>query len=300
MIRKLPLLGITFAFSCSLGFAADNSAMQPKITAAEVANRNASARGGLQAWRAVQAISESGELTAGGNQRTALSAELAGIKRPGKSQPLPSSPRLKEEAQLPFVMEMERPRKLRFELQFRGQTAIQVYDGANGWKLRPYLNRMEVEPYTDDESKLAAMQAELDGPLMDYAAKGTRIELGELEKVDGRDTYNLKLMTKAGQTIHVWVDAQTFLETKIEGQPRRLDGKMHPVEIYYRDYRSVNGLQIPFLLETRVLPSEGSASKTAQAAVSAEKIVIEKIVLNPKLDNSLFARPQVQMASTGH
>jgi hypothetical protein len=31
--------------------------------------------------------------------------------------------------------------------------------------------------------------------------------------------------------------AQSFLETKIEGQPRRLDGVYHPVEIYYRDYR---------------------------------------------------------------
>ncbi len=76
---------------------------------------------------------------------------------------------------------------------------------------------------------------------MDYAAKGTKAELEGTEKVEGNDTYRLKLTFKNGQTQHVWVDAKTFLETKIEGTPRRLDGKYHPVEIYYRDYRTVSG-----------------------------------------------------------
>jgi hypothetical protein len=61
-------------------------------------------------------------------------------------------------------------------------------------------------------------------------------------------------LRKNGDSAYLWIDAETFLETKIEGQPRRLDGTDHPVEIYLRDYRSVDGLQVPFLLETRVLP----------------------------------------------
>src|SRR4029077_14299215 len=120
-------------------------------------------------------------------------------------------PRPTTEVELPFVMDMARPRKLRVELQFNGQTAIQVYDGANGWKLRPFLNRRVVEPFTTDEMKLASMQADLDGPLVDYAAKGTQIELAGVEKVEDRDTYKLKLTMKNGRAIHVWIDAQTFL-----------------------------------------------------------------------------------------
>ncbi len=114
-------------------------------------------------------------------------------------------------------MEVKRPRKMRFELQFGGQMAIQVFDGANGWKLRPYLNRRVVGPYTTDEMKVAFMQAELDGFLVNYAAKGTQIELAGMEEVEDRDTYKLKLTTKNGQSTHVWIDAQTFLEAKIEG-----------------------------------------------------------------------------------
>ena len=197
-------------------------------------------------------------------------------------------------------MQLRRPRQARFELQFKGQTAVQVFDGAHGWKMRPYLNRQDVESFTADELKAASMQPELDGPLVDYAAKGTRIELKSMEKVEGRDTYKLALTTKAGETTHVWIDTQTFLETKIEGQPRRLDGKLHPVEVYYQDYRQINGLQIPFTLETRVLPIADATAKTKDVSSQAEKIVIEKVVVNPKLEASLFSKPEVQTASILH
>jgi hypothetical protein len=36
-------------------------------------------------------------------------------------------------------MKLKRPGKMRIELQFNGKTALQVYDGSNGWKLRPFL-----------------------------------------------------------------------------------------------------------------------------------------------------------------
>jgi hypothetical protein len=197
-------------------------------------------------------------------------------------------------------MEMERPRKQRLEIQFNGQTAIQVYNGSNGWKVRPFLNRLEVESYTADELKLAEMQSDLDGPLVDFAAKGTRVELLGMEKVNDRDTYNLQLTMKDGHSMHVWIDAQTFLEAKVEGQPRRLDGKMHPVEVYYRDYRLVNGLQIPFILETKVLPIKDGNQQVKALPASAEQIIIENVVVNPKLEDSRFSKPAVEVALARH
>jgi hypothetical protein len=186
-------------------------------------------------------------------------------------------------------MDLKRPRKVRVELQFNGQTAIQVFDGTHGWKLRPFLNRREVESYTPEELKVASSDAELDGFLVDYAAKGTRVDLEGMEEIQGRDNYKLKLTLKNGQSIHLWVDARTFLETRLEGNPRRLDGKYHPVEIYYKDFRSTNGLMIPYLLETVVLDVPG----VKDARSVAERILIEKVVVNPKLDESLFLKPSI-------
>ena len=278
-----------------LAAAAAAAPPQAKLSAAEIVTKNVAARGGLEAWRAVKTMSLSGKTGAGGNQRATLQLPTQAqatvvTRRTGEAQ-LPS--RRSEEVNLPFLMELARPRKMRFELQFAGQTALQVYDGVNGWKLRPYLNRLEVEPYTAEEMKVASKQSELDGPLVDYAAKGTRIESEGTEKVEGRDTYKLKLTLKNGDVTHVWVDAETFLETKIDGQPRRLDGTYHPVEVYYRDYRNVNGLKIPFVLETRVLPVSKTAMGFRDTPVPPEKVLIEKVVINPEFNAGLFSKPAV-------
>jgi hypothetical protein len=225
-----------------------------KLTAAEIVDKNIAARGGLQAWRAVQSISFTGKIEAGG----------------------------KANAELPFVLEMKRSHKSRFELQFRGQTAVQVYDGSNGWKVRPFLNRHEVESFTDDEMQRASSQAELDGPLVDYAAKGSKLELVGRERVGDADTYKLKLTLRDGQVRHVWIDSMSFLEVKIDGSPRRMDGKLRPVETFYDEYRPVQGgLVLPYLFQT-----------TVDGVKRGEKIKIESVVVNPPLDDSLFSKPK--------
>ena len=271
---------LILALSPMPGVAAENAAAPAKLSAAQIVDKNIAARGGLAAWRAVQTLSWSGKLDAGGGNRP----QIPGI--PGQPQlaqtasQQPASQQPAAQVQLPFVLEMQRPRKARLEIEFKGETAVQVYDGTQGWKLRPFLNRHEVENYTAAELKVAEVQADLDGALVDYAAKGTKIELEGTEPVDGQPAYKLKLTLKNGYVMHEWVDAKTFLEVKVEGTPRRLDGKPHPVAIYLSDYRTVNGLLIPHLIETRV-----------EGVKRTEKIQIEKVVVNPPLDASRFSRP---------
>jgi len=296
MLRKLLTVSFSLLLVVFVAGAQDAKVTRTNLSAADVVSRNVAARGGLEAWRAVKTMSMEGKMAAGGNQRGP--AQVA--PPPGKKQAvIPTDNRPKDEAQLPFTMELQRPRKQRLEILFNGKKALQVYDGSNGWKLRPYLNRLEVEPFTEDELKVASSQVDLDGYLIDYAAKGESIESAGIEKVDGHDNYKLKVTLKDGHSVHVWVDAQTYLETKVEGQPRRLDGVEHPVEISYSDYRTVSGLHIPFVLETHVLPVAKAPSSPVRAvgAYPPEKIAIDKVEINPKFDASVFTKPQVQTAS---
>ena len=271
----------------------ENPPLRSNLSAAAIADKNVQARGGLRAWQAVKTMKMSGKMGVGGNQRATLAVPMPDSPNGRPTQPIKLGQRPAKEVELPFVMELERPRKMRFELQFNGQTAVQVYDGANGWKLRPFLNRKVVEPYTPEEMKKAALQADLDGYLIDYAAKGTRVELAGMEKVEDRDNYKLKLTLKDGNSVNVWIDALTFLETKIQGTPRVMDGIEHPVEVYYRDYRLVNGLQIPHVLETHVLPAGRMVMGLKETPVPAEKTVIERVLINPKLDDIAFSKPQI-------
>jgi hypothetical protein len=256
MTRILIACGCLAALAAGTARAAD--AKKPAgLGAAQIAERNVKARGGLAAWRAVRSLKMSGELDAG-----------------GKSDP-----------KLPFALYLRRPHQSRLELTFAGKKAVQVYDGTQGWKLRPFLNRDDVEPFKRDELASAASAAELDGPLVDYARKGTRVELAGTEKIEGKKAYKLKLTLKNGERRFVWVDAKTFLDVKTSGDPRKLDGRPHPVAIYSRDYRKVDGLEIPFVQETVV---EGVKQR--------RKMVLKAVTVNPPLQDALFAKPTQAMA----
>jgi len=271
MSRVIVLSCTLLALAPALTFGADVPAAS-KLSAATIVERNVAARGGLAGWQAVHTLSWSGKVEAGGNNQRSM-------KAPG----MPTPPPVKDpnaQVQLPFAMEMKRGRQSRLEIVFNGQTAVQVYDGTNGWKVRPFLNRNDVETYTPEELKMAANAADLDGLLIDYAAKGTKIDVEGMEPVEGRQAYKLKVALKNNHVTNVWVDAQSFLEVKIEGAPRRLDGRLHTAAVFLRDYRKVDGLQIPFLIETNV-----------QGVQRTEKIQIEKVVVNPRLDDSRFAKP---------
>jgi hypothetical protein len=217
MFHKAVLVGSFLFLAVSLALGSDAPSAPAKLTVEQIVAKNVAARGGLQSWRAVQTLALSGKLQAGGNDSSPLprTVKFGGVEVPRRPA---------EQAQLPFRLELKRARKSRLELDFHGQTAIQVYDGSKGWKLRPFLNRHEVEPFSSEELKSMSMQSDLDGPLVDYAAKGTQVELEGTDKVEGSDTYRLKLTFKNGQSQHLWIDANTFLEVKIEGSPRRWMG----------------------------------------------------------------------------
>ena len=239
------LCAASMAFAATAAFAAD-------LTASQIAEKNAAARGGRTAWRAVQSISMTGEMDAGG----------------------------KTDVKLPYTMSLKRPHMSRLEIGFQSQTAVQSYDGKQGWKYRPYLGRTEPEPFTTAELNSQQATDELDGALIDAERKGTKVELQGMDKVEGKDAYKLKL-TKAGSAPrNLWVDAASFLEVKIDGEPRRLDGRPHKLAVFFRDYKTVSGLVIPHTLETVV-----------EGVKQTHKITVKSVTVNPRLEDASFGKP---------
>ena len=256
---RVVLFGCSLAFTGAAALAATTLAPDTPgaLTAAQIADRNVAARGGLTAWRAVETLTLSGQLDAGG----------------------------KPNVELPFVMKMKRGHKSRLELSFRDQTALQVYDGTQGWKVRPFLNRDEAEPYTPAEAKAAAAFEELDGPLVDYAKKGTKVELVGTEKVEGDDAYKLRLTSKTGAQRTIWIDAKTFLERKLEGEPKKIDGKLRTASVYFRDFKTENGLTTPRVLET-----------VYEGTKVSRKMTIAKAIANEPMPDALFQKPRAAVA----
>jgi len=183
--------------------------------------------------------------------------------------------------QLPFRFDFKRLNKSRLELQFQGKTAVQLFDGGQGFKYRPFLNRTDWEPYSASERQQAAAEPGIDGYLIDAAAKGTKVALEGTDSIENHPAYKLKVTLKDGTARRIWLDGQTFLEIKMDGEPRRLDHTLHPVVIYLRDYKSEHGLMMPHTYETAV-----------QGQERTEKIKIDSIMINPALDDARFTQPK--------
>jgi hypothetical protein len=221
------------------------------IGLAEIVERNAAARGGLDAWRKVQTMAWSGHVER---------ADGAGPR-------------------LPFLFEQRRPNLTRFEIAADQQRSVRVFDGQQGWKLRPSASgRPELQPYGEDEQRAARDALVIDGPVLDAQAKGIELTLEGMDEVEGRKAFRLNARLPSGTIQSVWIDAQTFLEIRYERPGRDSAGRPTTAAVYLRDYQAFEGLQIPFTIETRGGPI-------------ADRLVIERVELNPALPDGSFARP---------
>lgn len=179
----------------------------------------------------------------------------------------------------PILMIMKRPDQVRLEFTVQGLTGIRVYDAGSGWAVMPFMGKKDAEPIPADELKELQDQADIDGPLVDYKAKGHKVELLGKDKVEGTDAYKLRLTRKNGDVDTIYLDADSYLEIKEEGK-RTIRGSEQEFDTSIGDYRSVEGLMFPFALD--------SGSKGSQ---ERQKITIDKVELNVPVEADTFKMP---------
>ncbi|MCS6805307.1 MAG: hypothetical protein NZ823_09235 [Blastocatellia bacterium] len=184
--------------------------------------------------------------------------------------------------EIPVTMEQKRPNSMRMEFTFQGLTGIQAYDGKTGWMIMPFGGKKDPEPMGEDMLKELAKQADIDGPLVDYKEKGHQVELLGKESVEGTEAYKLKLTRRDGDVEYIYLDADSYVEIKSEGK-RMIRGSEFEAETIYGDYKQVDGLMIAHSIESG---PKGSSQK--------QKITIEKIEINPPIEDTRFAMPEVK------
>jgi hypothetical protein len=180
----------------------------------------------------------------------------------------------------PFVVELQRPLKMHMQLTIQNMTMVRVYDGKSaGWANNPFAGKMNPEPMSEDELKGITEESDFDGPLVDYKEKGNQVELVGKDKLNDKNVWRLKLTTKNGDIRFYFFDADSFLLLKWEGK-RKYEGQEFPVESYFSDYREVGGLKFAFEIDS------GSS-----ADLITQRLSIEKIELNPQLNEAEFSNP---------
>jgi outer membrane lipoprotein-sorting protein len=215
----------------------------------EIIAKNVQARGGAEKLKSVKSIKSTATMSMG-----------PGMEAPG-------------------TLIQKRPALARLEFTVQGLTAVQAYDGKNGWQIMPFMGKKDPELMSADEAKEIEENADLDGPLVDYKSKGNQVELQGKEKIEGTDAYKLKVTLKNGDVQTIYIDSDSFLDIK-EVTKRTVRGTEQEIESAIGDYKPVEGIMFPFAVESSV---KGTDQK--------QKLTITKVELNVPADDSLFKMP---------
>ena len=218
-------------------------------TADELVQKNIEAKGGLEKIKAIKTVRVTGRLVAGGG--------FTGI----------------------VGQENMRPNLVRETFSLQGMTQVQAYDGATGWQIQPFGGRKDPQLMGDDDMRDLLIDADFDGPLVDYKEKGNSVEYLGHDIVDGDDALRLKVTLKNGDIIYYFFDPDTFLEIRKEVQ-QNIRGSIRESVTDLGSYKPVAGVMYPFSI------SEGSKANPAESTVT-----VEKIEVNVPMDQTDFALP---------
>ncbi len=178
-----------------------------------------------------------------------------------------------------FRQENKRADKVREEFIIQGLAQVQAYDGKTGWQISPFGGRKDPELLSQDDLKSLVVDADIDGPLVEYKEKGHKAELVGHDSMEGTDCFKIKLSMKNGDVRYYYLDADSYLELKLEIQTT-IRGALQESELYYGDYEQVNGIFYPFAVEQA---QKGSASRA--------QFSVEKIEQNIPLEDAHFSMP---------
>jgi hypothetical protein len=230
-----------------LGIAVPGMAM----TADELIAKNIQAKGGLEKIKAIDTCKSTGKLESSGD----FTIELA------------------------LSQTVTRKGEIRQEASLQGLTQIQAWDGHVGWQIQPFGGRKDPEKLSADDVKGLVEDADIDGPLVDYRAKGNKVEYLGTEDVDGTEAYKLKVKLKSGDVKYFYFDPDFFLEIRITTR-RIIRGTEQEFETDLGNYEKVAGVYMPFSFETG-----------PKGAPKGQKVTIQKIEVNIPVDDAIFAFP---------
>lgn len=226
-------------------------------TADELAEKNVAAKGGADKVAALHSLRLTGKVLVNGDT-----------------------------LQLGYVATIQRPDSARIEATLQGLTVIQAYDGTQGWKVNPFQGRKDPEKMSADDAKdLSEDAVDFIGALVDWKAKGYRLDYLGTEDVDGTDAYKVRVTRPNGDITYVFLDPDYFLE--IRTVSRRIEhGVPRETVTDYGDYEKVDGVYLAF-----------AQSSGPNGSSDRQKVQFDKAEANMALDGSLFRFPATQPAT---
>ncbi len=216
-------------------------------TVDEIIQKYVEATGGYEKWKSIQSIKMTGTVQV-------------------------------QNIEMPFVRYGKRPNKFRLEATMQGQTMVQAYDGKTAWWIFPFMGSLEPQIMPQEQAEEIILQADLEGPFIDYKKKGHKIELLGKEDVEGTEAYKLKITYKNGTEVYSYLDAEYFLEIR-QVTRRRRRGREIEIVSNLGDYKKVGGVLLPH-------------SMTVVTGPRVTSVTVDSVEWNVDLKDDFFTMPK--------
>ena len=164
----------------------------------------------------------------------------------------------------------------RNETEFNGTKIVQCFTDKGGWSINPMAGAPNATPMPDDVYNQGKGQINIGGPLYDYAAKGSKVELF------GKDgnAYKIRLTSKENVEAVYLIDSTSYLVTSVTSKGKMQDQDVDIIT-KFSDYRKTDlGYMIPYAVD---LDIGGQFTLT---------IAVKKVELNKTIDPAIFAIPK--------
>jgi len=176
---------------------------------------------------------------------------------------------------LPVTIQIINGKAMRSDVEVMGQSVTTSYKDGKGWKINPFAGAATATDATAPELSDMKTQSSLASQLMDYKARGCKVELQGLEDVSGAKAYKIKLTEADNKETTYYVDATSFMAVKVVGK-RNLMGQDMEIETYLNDPKEFGGVKF----NTAIVQKSGGQT--------FQEIHFDKVELNVPVDEKIF------------
>ena len=214
-------------------------------TADEIVNKHITAIGGMDNWKKITSIKMVGSVNAGGTE-------------------------------FPVTMTRVSGKGSRMEFSINGMNNYQIITKTNGWSYFPIQGQTKPEAIPDEMVKESQDELDVQGPLVDYKAKGNKVTYLGKDDVEGTECFKLKVTYPNGKEETMYIDASNYYHIRTVSKVKA-NGKEEEVVSNFSNYQKLpEGIVYPMTIET------GNGPRA-----------IKSVEINKPIDESVFKPSEV-------
>ena len=145
--------------------------------------------------------------------------------------------------EMPMVMQMKNPDKIKVTYSVNGLEMVSVFDGVKGYTMNPMMGSAEPVELTGEQLNQIKNNNIFTNQLQEYHKK-KQLTLEGLEDVNGKPASKLKVNIEGGNPIYMFVDKGTGLIVKLTTKVEQM-GTTMDVETLMTDYTDTKGVVMP-------------------------------------------------------